>query len=121
MTGNTPRIAGGLVAAVLLLMLGTTGASARSVPRVAVVQRSPFVVAGSGFDENERLRLVVRAAAAVVIRTVRAGTSGAFLVRFPLIRATRCDAPSVAVHRRSGTVVRGLAKPLPECVQRAGG
>jgi len=109
-----------VVAVAALAVVAGAGAAGTGQARVAVVQRVPLEVAGSGFGRGVRLQVVARTVPAVS-RAVRSGATGAFLVRFPSVQLSRCDALSVVVRGPQGMVVRGFAKAMPECAERATG
>jgi hypothetical protein len=65
------------------------------------VRAAPLTVRGTGFAGGERVRVTIRATTRTVARSVRAGTGGAFTVRFPGVRIGRCgDAAITAVGAR---------------------
>ena len=67
------------------------GADSKPKPRVFVVDRTPLAVRGVSFDAGERVlvRAVVRGGARAT-KTVVAGSSGVFSMRFASLRVRRC-------------------------------
>lgn len=120
MRGVTRQVGAAFVAASMLGAVGGASAAYEGVPHVLIAQRAPLIVVGRGFIGRERLRLVVRGSSSVS-RELRANAAGSFTARFPSIQVSRCDALSIVVRRSGATSVRGFAKPLPECAQRATG
>jgi len=95
------------------------GGAAPSSPRLALVDRSPVVLGGSGFDAHERVRLIVTAPSLRVDRVVRAGATGRFRTKLPSLSLTgqlRCAIGVTVVARspRAGIVLWQRPR-LPDC------
>jgi hypothetical protein len=93
-----------LLAAMLALsgaLAAGAAATGGSEPKLTIVRAAPLTVRGTGFAASERVRLTIRATTRTVVRSVRAGTGGAFTLRVPCVRIWRCgDAPITAVGTR---------------------
>jgi hypothetical protein len=85
-------------------------------PLLRLVRAAPLTVKGSNFLSRER----VRVAAANHIRTVRASTSGAFVVKFNDVTYDRCaQGVVIAATGSRGSVAKLKLQPL-ECAPGLG-
>ena len=101
-----------VLAFALVLAFGAAPADTSARARVAVVDKAPFTVRGSGFKPAERVALVV-AVKSRWERSVVASSTGSFVARFtgPTIKA--CTAYSVRASGNRGSLA--VLKVLPEC------
>ncbi len=101
------------------LALVGASAAAPSVPRLALVDRSPVVLEGSGFDAHERVRLIVTAPSLRIDRVVRAGATGRFrttIHKLDLTGQLRCAIGVTVVARSPGAGIVLWRRPrLPDC------
>jgi hypothetical protein len=105
--------------ALVLAVLSPAAAGSTSKARVSIATQNPFVVVGSGFHSRERVRVTVRADAAIA-KTVVATLRGTFRVTFSDVqRQDRCSGLLVRAVGSRGTLA--VAKlPQPMCMpQRA--
>ncbi len=80
-----------LLAALLTLIAGSAAASAAGPePTLRVVRAKPLVVAGSGFEAGETVRVVALGHGGKRSKTVVAGARGGFKVELPARRTIGC-------------------------------
>ena len=108
------------LAAVLgVALLAAEAAGSASTPRLSLVQRSPVVLKGTGFDAREQVVVTVRAPSLVVRRTVRAGANGRFraVVRgLSLTGRLRCaSGVTIVVKPSRGQLLLWHPPKLPDC------
>jgi hypothetical protein len=97
----------------LVLLVGVPAGSA-AAPRLSVLGVSPLTVRGVGFAPKERVRLTATVGHAT--RWSRAGSGGAFVLRFSGIAVPSCTAFSVRAFGSTGT--RAIVRvPQLECPQ----
>jgi hypothetical protein len=88
----------GTASSVLLAASGAQAGTDRAVPLLRITSDRPFVVVGTGFRSDERVRLLVTAPEPAT-RTVRASASGRFRIVL-----------GVALGRCGGVVVQALGR-----------
>jgi hypothetical protein len=108
------------VAAAVGLVVGAGVASGASGPSLRIVDRSPFVVAGSGFPGGVSVLVTVRTTRPFV-RRVNADADGSFVARFGKIAPVRCAALRVAAAGGGKTAVVAFMRPLCIPAPRTGG
>lgn len=108
-----------LIAAGLCAVVVAGASHAASSPRLTLVDRTPVVIAGTGFDARERVVVTVRTPAQVVRRTVRTSAGGRFRATVRSLRLTgrlRCAYGVTIVARLQGGELLFWAPPrLPNC------
>ena len=110
------RLLGSACVAALLLGANVHAATA---PRLTLVERTPVVLSGSGFQPQTRIVITVRAPSLRATRTVRTTDLGRFRTTFEGLRLTgrlRCAAGVTIVARSAGRELL-LWHPgkLPDC------
>lgn len=101
-----------VVALALVLAFGAASAETSARARVAVVDKAPFTVRGSGFKPGERVALVV-AVKSRWQRSVVATSTGSFVARFTGPSVTHCTSYYVSARGNRGSVA--VLKVAPEC------
>lgn len=103
---------------VAALLLGANGHAATG-PRLTLVDRTPVVLAGSGFEPQTRVVVTVRAPSLQVTRTVRTTDRGRFRTTFEGLRLTgrlRCAHGLTIVARPArGELLLWHPPKLPDC------
>ena len=94
----------------LLVLAPAAGSTTASTASLRVVDTSPFTVHGWRFQPNERV-LVTVAAKETRSRTISAGPSGTFTVRFVSLRLGECDLYRVRAVGDEGS--QAVLKPAP--------
>jgi len=99
--------------------LAVPGAGATSVPILRVVDPSPLVIVGYGFEAGQRVHVTVRMPGRAELRTPRADARGRFRVVITSIRLTgkrRCAVGVVIAARTDdGKFVLWHPQRLPDC------
>lgn len=116
--GNTPAMRLRLLVAALAAALtvgGTSAAAGAPAPRLRVLDLTPVTVHGLGFRPGERVRVVL-ASDGRQTRTLRAGNSGSFVIRFGTLYAQLCTAFHLQATGSSGSVAVVARKRPPSCV-----
>ena len=118
MSGHTPgvkRITLGLVlVASLVLAVAAASATSATRPTVRLVDRTPIVVRGSGFEAHERVTVVV-AAGTRWTRRVTATAGGTLVARFT-VSIGRCARYSIQAFGSAGSRARVLpTRPVLDC------
>jgi hypothetical protein len=108
-----------LVAACLCAVGIVGAAQTASTPRLTLVDRTPVVIAGTGFEARERVRVTVRAPSLVVRRTIRASENGRFRTTIEGLRLTgrlRCAYGVTIVARlQGGKLLLWAPRGLADC------
>jgi hypothetical protein len=108
-----------LLTAGLAALLLTAVSDAASEPRLSLVDRTPVVLAGTGFAAGTRVVVTVRTPSRVLTQPLRVGSTGGFRLRLPTLRLTgrlRCAAGVTIVVRPSGGVpILWRAPRLQDC------
>jgi hypothetical protein len=93
-----------ILAAVLVALLPAAAGAARAKPLVRPIDRDPLVVRGLRFLPAERVtvRVAVRGGTRLS-KTVKAGASGAFTVRFVSLRLGACAVFTVSASGSRGS------------------
>lgn len=89
-----------------LLPPGHTGSSK---PTLQLVDRQPLKLRGAFFKPRERVRVTAETALARETRTVRASSTGSFVVRFDRVRLDPCGLEATAWGARGSRAVYKLA------------
>ncbi len=98
------RVLVGLLAVLVLVpSLAAGNGSVTRVARVWVADRSPFAVRGSGFKAHERVT-VTAVAGQRLVRTVKAGRGGAFVVRWSGVSKQGCVLIAIRAVGNRGSV-----------------
>jgi len=84
--------------------------------KLRVTDVSLFTVRGTGFHTGEHVRVVVDASDAGAAKRVKAGATGAFVVRFPGVELGSCPIYRVRAVGDMGTSAALTVRP-PECAQ----
>ena len=90
-----------LAAVVLLAAQPAEAGAAGTRASLRIVKTAPLTVRGSGFGAGERVKLLVNAGRPLA-RTVKAGSRGAFAVRFD-VEVDRCTAVVVQAFGNRGS------------------
>jgi len=96
------------------LAVGTT-AQAQVSPKLRVVDTTPFVVVGSGFQAAEAVSVTATTTLGPRIVRVRATTTGTFRARF-LISTRPCVRPFVIRARGAAGSVATVTMRVPPCI-----
>jgi hypothetical protein len=96
------------------VVAGVATADAGKGARLQVVDRSPLVVHGTGFEPRERVALTVTVDGERTRRGVVATYRGTFTVRFDSIRLDACTGATLVAAGRRSDIVR-LKIGLREC------
>jgi hypothetical protein len=83
-------------------------------PRLRAVAMQPVVLAGSGFQAREAVRLTASAGSTSANRRVQASAAGRFTVQLPEIAVDRCSS-FFAVARGARGSLASIKVPLPLC------
>jgi hypothetical protein len=109
----------GLVAVAVAGALAANASGAAASPKLTLLDRSPVVVAGSGFASGTRIVVTVRAPSQTVTRSLDVGPGGGFrlrVARLTLSGALRCaGGVTISARIRDGAVVLWRAPRLPDC------
>jgi len=98
---------------VLLSLVCTAVAGAKSSPSVRIASAAPLTIVGTSFAPRERLRLVVRFDGMRKVRTLRASMTGRFTAAFAGQEVEDRCSLAASVTRASGrTVAAKLPAPL---------
>ena len=100
-----------LLAAALML---SAGAQPALKPTIAVVDRTPVVVRGTGFGSRERVVVTVRSGIVRAMQRTTATYRGAFVVRFDGVRLTACTGATLVATGARGHAAQ-LKLELREC------
>ena len=98
---------GGMRRAILALVVFgavTAAAAASTGPRVALLDRSPALVAGMGFDHAAAVRVTVAAPGIRLVKVVRSTRTGTFRASWPLSGDLGCGqivVSAVSTHHRA--------------------
>ena len=104
-----------LIAACAAALAGGTTAQAQASPMLRVVDTTPFVVVGSGFQAAEGVSVTAMTTLGPQIVRVRATTSGTFRARFP-ISARLCVRPFAIRARGAAGSVATVTRRVPPCI-----
>ena len=102
------------LAVFLLLSMSSGPARQTSVPVVRVPDTTPFVVRGTRFQPNERVRVVARVDRRHV-KTVVATAKGVFRARFPGVSVRDCAGYVVRATGSKGSTA--FLRQLPSCAE----
>jgi hypothetical protein len=101
-------------AASVLLALVLTGAGATAQPNLRLVKAHPVAIHGSGFQPDERVRIVVRGASGVSRGRATADAAGGFSKTFRNAVIARCAGFEISATGSAGSRAR-LFRRVPEC------
>lgn len=90
-------------------------AASRQRPVVVVTDRTPYTIHGFRFKRGERVTVTMRRTRVFAKKRVTAGRSGAFVARFPRLRA-HCHVFSISAVGNRGTRVAIREMP-PRCTR----
>ena len=103
---------------VVALLLGAN-VHAATGPRLTLVDRTPVVLSGSGFQPETRVVITVRAPSLRVTRTVRTTDGGRFRTTFEGLRLTgrlRCaQGVTIVARPAGGELLLWHPAKLPDC------
>ena len=102
-----------LIAACAAALAG--GTTAQAAPMLRVVDTTPFVVVGSGFQAAEGVSVTAMTTLGPQIVRVRATTSGTFRARF-LISTRPCVRPFAIRARGAAGSVATVTMRVPPCI-----
>jgi hypothetical protein len=103
-----------LAAAGILALVLAASAGAATQPRLRLTKTHPVAIDGSGFQPNERIHVVVRAATGVSARRVTAGGDGDFSATFRRASIARCAGFDITASGSAGSHAR-LLRRIPQC------
>ena len=102
----------GLAALLVLVALAFAGSSAAGgSPRVRLTDRSPAILAGTGFHAQERVSVVVSSGEVVLRKAVTAGARGTIVARWARSLPAACNGTAIVARGSAGS--RAVFKDPP--------
>jgi hypothetical protein len=98
----------------ILALLCAASAGAATQPRLRLTKTHPVALHGTGFQPNERIRVVVRAASGVSKGRATAGANGEFSATFRSAIIARCAGFDITASGSAGSRAR-LLRRIPQC------
>lgn len=84
-------------------------------PALRLLDRTPVVVTGRGFESHETVRVRLTVAGQTAMRRIVTSPTGTFRVRF-MLSAGRCESFSLQAFGSAGSRARlFVTAPLPDC------